>query len=52
MDDKPSILGEVFCRHISLHGGVFPACAVVAQLTIEISEMLLDVEYTLEYKLQ
>jgi hypothetical protein len=33
------------CRHISLHGDVFQACAELTQLTIEKGELLFPVEY-------
>ena len=41
------ILSQVFCNHITMHGNVFRACAVVMQLTIAIanSEPLFRVEY-------
>ena len=39
------ILSQVFCHHITMHGDVFRACAVVTQLTIENGEPLFEVEY-------
>ena len=39
------ILSQVFRHHITLHGDVFRACAVVTQLTIENSEPLFKVKY-------
>jgi len=39
------ILSQVFCHHITRHGDVFRACAVVTQLTIENGEPLFEVEY-------
>jgi hypothetical protein len=39
------ILAQVVCHHILLHGGVFRACAVITQLTIENGEPLFEVEY-------
>jgi hypothetical protein len=39
------ILAQVVRHHISLHGGVFRACAVITQLTIENGEPLFEVEY-------
>jgi len=38
------ILSQVFCHHITMHGDVFRACAVVTQLTIENGEPLFEVE--------
>ncbi len=40
------ILSQVFRHHITMHGNVFRACAVVMQLTIENREPLFEVEYT------
>jgi hypothetical protein len=40
------ILSQVFRHHITMHGDVFQACAVVTQLTIENGEPLFEVEYT------
>ena len=40
------ILSQVFCHHITTHGDVFRACAVVTQLNIENGEPLFEVEYT------
>ncbi len=39
------ILSQVFHHHITMHGDVFRACAVVSQLTIENGEPLFEVEY-------
>jgi hypothetical protein len=39
------ILSQVFRHHITMHGDVFRACAVVTQLTIENGEPLFEVEY-------
>jgi hypothetical protein len=39
---------QVFHHHISLHGDVFRACAVVTQLTVERGELLFEAE--LEYE--
>jgi hypothetical protein len=39
------ILSQVFRHHIMMHGGVFRACAVVTQLTIQDGEPLFEVEY-------
>ena len=39
------ILSQVFCHHITMHGDVFRACAVVTQLTIKNGEPLFEVEY-------
>ena len=38
------ILSQVFRHHITMHGDVFRACAVVTQLTIENGEPLFEVE--------
>jgi hypothetical protein len=38
------ILSQVFRHHITMHGNVFQACAVVTQLTIENGEPLFEVE--------
>ena len=40
------VLSQVFRHHITMHGDVFQACAVVTQLTIENGEPLFEVEYT------
>ena len=40
------ILSQVFRHHITMHGNVFWACAVMTQLTIENGEPLFEVEYT------
>jgi hypothetical protein len=37
------ILSQVFCHHITIHGNVFRACAVMTQLTIENGEPLFEV---------
>ena len=39
------ILSQVFRHHITTHGDVFRACAVVTQLTIQDGEPLFEVEY-------
>ncbi len=39
------ILSQVFRHHITMHGNVFRACAVVTQLTVENGEPLFEVEY-------
>ncbi len=39
------ILKQVFCHHISLHGDVFRACAVLTQLAIVNGEPLFGVDY-------
>jgi hypothetical protein len=39
------ILSQVFRHHITMHGDVCRACAVVTQLTIENGEPLFEVEY-------
>jgi hypothetical protein len=39
------ILFQVFRHHITVHGNVFWACAVVTQLTIQDAESLFEVEY-------
>ena len=39
------ILSQVFRHHITMHGDVFRACAVVTQLTIQDSEPLFEVKY-------
>jgi hypothetical protein len=39
------ILSQVFRHHISLHGDVFRACAVLTQLTVENIEKLFKVKY-------
>jgi hypothetical protein len=39
------ILSQVFRHHITMHGDVFRACAVVTQLTVENGEPLFEVEY-------
>ena len=39
------ILKQVFRHHISLHGDVFRACAVLTQLTIDNGEPLFGVDY-------
>ncbi len=39
------ILSQVFRHHITMHGDVFRACAVVMQLTIKNGEPLFEVEY-------
>jgi hypothetical protein len=39
------ILSQVFHNHISMHGDVPRACAVLTQLTIENGEPLFEVEY-------
>ncbi len=39
------ILSQVFCHHITMHGDVFRACAVVTQLTVENGELLFEAEY-------
>jgi hypothetical protein len=38
------ILSQVFRHHITMHGDVFRACAVMTQLTIENGEPLFEVE--------
>ena len=40
------ILSQVFRHHITMHGNVIRACAVVAQLTIQDGEPLFEVEHT------
>ncbi len=37
------ILSQVFRHHITMHGNVFRACAVVTQLTIDNGETLIEV---------
>jgi hypothetical protein len=39
------ILSQVFRHHITMHGDVFRACAVVTQLTVENGEPLFEVEH-------
>ncbi len=38
------ILSQVFRHHISMHGNVIRACAVLTQLTFENGEPLFEVE--------
>jgi hypothetical protein len=39
------ILSQVFRHHISMHGNVFQACAVLTQLTVGNCEFHFEVEY-------
>jgi hypothetical protein len=39
------ILSQVFHHHISMHGDVLRACAVLMQLTVKNGEPLFEVEY-------
>jgi hypothetical protein len=45
-EDLGDSLPDIFRHHITMHGDVFRACAVITQLTIKNGEPLFEVEYT------